>query len=56
MGAILFGVVLLLFFAFLPEREPYESLAAAVFLLLIAGAVFSFIYGGMLEDKYKVWK
>ena len=43
-------------FAFLPEREPYESLACAVFLLLIAGAVFSFIYGGMQEDKYKVWK
>lgn len=56
-GAILFGVVLLfLFFAFLPEREPYESLAGAAFLLLIAGAVFSFIYGGMQEDKYKVWK
>ena len=56
-GAILFGVVLLIgAFAFLPEREPYESLACAVFLLLIAGAVFSFIYGGMQEDKYKVWK
>ena len=56
-GAILFGVVLLVgVFAFLPEKEPYESIAAAVFMLLIAGAVFSFIYGGMQEDKYKVWK
>ena len=56
-GAILFGVVLLiLVFSFLPEREPYESLAGAAFLLLIAGAVFSFVYGGMQEDKYKVWK
>lgn len=56
-GAILFGVVLLIsVFAFLPEREPYESFAGAVFLLLVAGAVFSFIYGGMQEDKYKVWK
>ena len=56
-GAILFGVVLLILtFAFLPEREPYESFAAACFLLLIAGAVFSFIYGGMQEDKYKIWK
>ena len=56
-GAILFGVVLLILtFAFLPEREPYESIAAACFLLLIAGAVFSFIYGGMQEDKYKIWK
>ena len=56
-GAILFGVVLLIgVFAFLPEKEPYESIAAAVFMLLIAGAVFSFIYGGMQEDKYKIWK
>ena len=56
-GAILFGVVLLILtFAFLPEREPYESLGGALFLLLVAGAVFSFIYGGMQEDKYKVWK
>ena len=56
-GAILFGVVLLGgVFAFLPEKEPYESISAAVFMLLIAGAVFSFIYGGMQEDKYKIWK
>ena len=56
-GAILLGVVLLIgAFAFLPEREPYESMVAGVFLLLIAGAVTAFIYGGMQEDKYKVWK
>ena len=56
-GAILFGVVLLIgVFAFLPEKEPYESISAAVFLLLIAGAVFSFVYGGIQEDKYKIWK
>ena len=56
-GAILFGVVLLIgIFSFLPEKEPYESIAAAVFMLLVAGAVFSFVYGGMQEDKYKVWK
>lgn len=56
-GAILFGVVLLiLFFCFFPEREPYESLAGGVFLLIIAGAVTSFIYGGMQDDKYKIWK
>lgn len=48
--------MLILVFSFLPEREPYESLAGAAFLLLIAGAVFSFVYGGMQEDKYKVWK
>ena len=56
-GAILFGVVLLmLFFLFFPEQEPYESLAAAIFLFIIAGAVMSFIYAGMQDEKYKVWK
>ena len=56
-GAILFGVALLLvFFVFFPEEEPYESLAGGLFLLIIAGAVMSFIYGGMQEDKFKIWK
>lgn len=56
-GAILFGVVLLIAaFALLPEREPYESLMSGLFILLIAGAVTAFVYGGMQEDKYKVWK
>ena len=56
-GAILFGVVLLILaFAFLPEQEPYESIAASFFLLLIAGAVFSFVYGGIQADKYKIRK
>lgn len=56
-GAILFGVVLLvLFFCVFPEREPYESLAGGILMLIIAGAVTSFIYGGMQDDKYKIWK
>ncbi len=56
-GAILFGVVLMLLaFAFLPEQEPYESLMAAAFLLIIAAAVTAFIYAGMQDEKYKVWK
>ena len=56
-GAILFGVVLLvLSFAFLPEREPYESIVGSVFMLIIAAAVTTFVYGGMQEDKYKIWK
>lgn len=56
-GAILFGVVLLfLFGTALPERESYESLLGGVFLLIVAGAVFAFVYGGMQEDKYKIWK
>ena len=56
-GAILFGVILLmLFFTVFPEQEPYESLAASAFLLIIAGAVMSFIYAGMQDEKYKIWK
>ena len=56
-GAILFGVVLLmLFFSVFPEREPYESWAATVFLLLLAGAVSAMVYGGIQDEKYKIWK
>lgn len=56
-GAILFGVaLLLLFFSVFPEEEPYESYAISVFLLIIAGASASFIYAGISEDKYKIWK
>ena len=47
-GAILCGVVLMiLVFSVIPEREPYESMAGAFFIL---------IYGGMLEDKYNIPK
>lgn len=56
-GAILFGVVLMvLAFAFLPEQEPYESVMAALFILIIACAVTSFVYAGIMEEKYKIWK
>lgn len=56
-GAILFGVFLLvLAFTVLPEREPYESLLGTLFLLIVAGAVFFLVYGGMLEDKYNIPK
>lgn len=56
-GAILFSVaLLLLFFSVFPEEEPYESYAISVFLLIIAGASASFIYAGISEDKYKIWK
>ena len=56
-GAILFGVIaMLLFFSVFPEEEFYELLAGSVFLLVVAGAVGVFIYGGMQEEKYKIWK
>ena len=56
-GAILFGVVLLmLFFTAFPEKEPYESVAASAFLLIVAGAMVNFIYAGITEDKFKIWK
>ena len=54
---ILFGVVLLVgAFAFLPEREPYESLVSGLFLFIVAGAVSAFTYAGLQDDKYKIWK
>ncbi len=54
-GAILFAVALLaLFFSAFPEREPYESYAMAFFLLIAAGAVWSFIYGGIVHDKFDI--
>jgi len=56
-GAILFAVVaMLLFFVFFPEQEPYESIASAGLLLIIAGAAVSFVYAGMQDEKYKIWK
>lgn len=56
-GAILLGVVLLvLAFTVLPEKEPYESYMGALFLLIVACAVYFLIYGGMLEDKYDIPK
>lgn len=56
-GAILFGVALLILFFFrFPEEEPFESFAASIFLFIVAGAVTAFVYAGIQEDKYKIWK
>ena len=56
-GAILFDVaLLLLFFARFPEEEPFESYAMSIFLFIVAGAVTAFVYAGIQEDKYKIWK
>lgn len=56
-GAILFGVVLMvLCSAFLPKTESCRFIASGVFLLIVAAAVTAFIYGGMQDEKYKVWK
>ncbi len=56
-GAILFGVFLMILcFAFLPEQEPYESIVGSIFMLIIAGAVIVFVYAGMQDEKYKIWK
>lgn len=56
-GAILFGLALMmLFFTAFPEQEPYESYAISVFLLIVAGAVTSFIYAGINDDKYNIAK
>ena len=56
-GAILFGVALLILFFFrFPEEEPFESFAVSIFLFIVAGAVTAFVYAGIQEDKYKIWK
>lgn len=56
-GAILFGIFLIIItFVVLPEHEPFETIAGTLFLLIVAGAVFSLVYGGMLEDKYNIKK
>jgi len=56
-GAILFGVVLMIICsAFLPEQEPYESIVTSIFLLIIAAAVTVFVYAGIQDEKYKIWK
>ena len=54
-GAILFGVALLILFFFrFPEEEPFESFAASIFLFIVAGAVAAFVYAGIQEEKYKI--
>lgn len=54
-GAILFGVALLILFFFrFPEEEPFESYAVFVFLTIVAGAVTAFVYAGIQEEKYKI--
>lgn len=53
-GAVLFDVALLLVLS--PAGEPYESYAMSLFLFIVAGAVTSFVYAGIQEDKYKIWK
>ena len=56
-GAILLGVVvLMLIFTVVPEQEPYESCAGALFMTIVACAAFFLVYGGMLEDKYNIPK
>ena len=56
-GAILFGVVLLILCSdFLPQTDFCDSLVSSVFLLIVDGAVMSFIYAGMQDEKYKLRK
>lgn len=56
-GAILFGVMLLVLAdSVLGEEPPWDSRITGVFLFIVAGAVWSFIYGGILHDKYDVAK
>ena len=53
-GAVLFDVAL--FLVITPAGEPYESYTMSIFLFIVAGAVTAFVYAGIQEDKYKIWK
>ena len=54
-GAILFSLALLVMMeSVLGEEPPWDAWSTGVFLLLIAGAVWSFVYGGLQRDKYDI--
>lgn len=56
-GAVLFGVVLMLMMEGVwGEEPPWDSWSVGVFMFILAGAVWSFIYGGIQHDKYDVAK
>lgn len=56
-GAILFGTALMMMMESLfSEEPPWDSWSMGIFLLIIAGAVWAFIYGGIQHDKYDVAK
>ncbi len=56
-GAVLFGTALfLLLGSLLGEKAPWDDWSGGIFLLIIAGAVWSFTYGGIQHDKYDIAK
>jgi len=56
-GAILFGVALLgLMDSLLGGEPPWDAWSAGIFLFIVAGAVWSFTYGGIQHDKYDIAK
>ena len=56
-GAILFGVTLMLLTdSIFGEEAPWDSWTSGMFLFIVAGAVTSFVYAGINEEKYKIWK
>lgn len=54
-GAILFGTALFMMMGGLLGEES-DDRSGALFLFIVAGAVWSFIYGGIQHDKYDVGK
>lgn len=56
-GAVLFGVAMVLLAESLfGEGAPVDNWVTGGFLLIVAGAVWSFIYGGIQHDKYDIAK
>ena len=56
-GAVLISLILVtLMGSLFGEEPPWDARAIAVFFFILAGAVWSFTYGGIMHDKYDVEK
>lgn len=56
-GAILFGLALMTLMSYtFGEEEPWDSWICGLFLLIVAGAVATFVHAGINEEKYSIWK
>lgn len=56
-GAILFGLVLMMMIeSTFGEAPPWDNWSVGIFMLLVAGAAWAFIYGGIQHDKYDIAK
>lgn len=56
-GAILFGLVLMaLLESVKTDQALWEGYGVTLFLLIVSGAVWAFVYAGIMHDKYDIAK